>query len=228
MVFDFSYTIETHYKRAFIIPKKSDKDGKSVYHCNLCNTELEADLIKSHCSSVRHHLRLSSVSHSQLQNNELAYACACLQPRIDKLGSQKWKWHVEASLYRAFMGEIIVDSSKREIIKAKELILKYEKAEKIAMLELAIWKAMCISTYSDNEVIHGKQKQQSQQHGGHYAWMEWTRRGWKQIKSEKRGCNEIGIVIAGVVPYLVFQTLNYPLSAEVSSRQDMAVQFDSR
>jgi hypothetical protein len=175
---------------SFITPNRSIT-GIS-YKCELCEdvgmTEKE---LNNHCGRNPHISRVSQIR--QMQQNQSVVQCAALQPRIDELGLRAWQSEVESKLYWTLLNHGAIDRTlaTQRMVEAEALIQKYEGMERIALLELAIWKAVCIvnpdSTIARND---------------YHFWQEWAREGWKCSKSTMRKANAIAIIMTAVLPFL--------------------------
>jgi hypothetical protein len=63
------------------------------------------------------------------------------------------------------------------------------RQEQCYLLELAVWKSMCIMHIPGNL-------------SDAFAWSDWHRAGWKIRKSEVRNSNSINVVVTAVIPFL--------------------------
>jgi hypothetical protein len=114
-----------------------------------------------------------------------------LEPRIQQLGIVKWQNLIRADLHSRLISltgdgnSHITESSIRDFDK---LLIKYEKMEKISLLELTIWKAACIMEKTEELT--------------YYAMLEWNSRGWKDSKAKMRRCSAIDMIIRNVLPFL--------------------------
>jgi hypothetical protein len=61
--------------------------------------------------------------------------------RMEKLGLPAWKDAVRAVLFRL----LVSDSQEHLLEDALQALSKYEQWERLALLELAIWKVVCLS-----------------------------------------------------------------------------------
>jgi hypothetical protein len=104
--------------------------------------------------------------------------------RMEKLGSPAWRNAVAAALL------IHITSNRQEALlaKAMSLLVKYERLEQLALLELAIWKAECLNRMPDIKNDYSKA-------------VSWIKSGWKTLKEELRGSSAIAIIISLVRPY---------------------------
>ena len=128
-----------------------------------------------------------------MQQNPVVVQCATFKVRIDKLGLRSWRRHVKSKLFWLLLHcgvEDLVYNAKL-IAEAESLLSKYEHMERISLLELAIWKAVCIAI-PVNVVAKND----------YHSWQDWARNGWKGGKSAMYKANEIGIIISSVIPFL--------------------------
>jgi hypothetical protein len=96
---------------------------------------------------------------------------------------------MEAALYRYFAAS--VPFPDRYLEQAIDLMNRYKNAERLVLLELAIWKALCVL--------------QMTSHVGsvdYYAMQQWMREGWKMCKAEQRHSNAASVIVPAVMQYL--------------------------
>jgi hypothetical protein len=123
-----------------------------------------------------------------MQSNPMTAKSGDLQLRVEQLGLKAWRSEVIAQLYWCLLYQFSSDNTANESMKAAQtLLVQLEHLERVSLLELAVWKAVCIAT-KDN--------------GCHHSWQEWLGEGWKAAKPETRSAREIGIVIESVLPFL--------------------------
>jgi hypothetical protein len=162
-------------------------DSRTVpanYTCLLCDVTREEPVFTAHCQDREHIRRALDIR--RIQENKVAVQCAELLLRVDQLGLQAWRTEMFARMYQASS-----DSSvKRKRIKAaKALLCKFERIERISLLELAVWKAVCLAIKYDGCYMY-------------HSWQEWIREEWKSSKHKVRNANEITIIIMSVLPFL--------------------------
>jgi hypothetical protein len=122
-----------------------------------------------------------------------------LDSRADRLQSLNWKLQVQGVLYR-FMKLDLVHSSTDTIYsllgQAETLLQKFEQMERLSLLELAVWKAACISCAGRVEVAGMKTLDDA------IMCVANNRHTWKQYRAETRKTNAIEIIIQRVLPFL--------------------------
>jgi hypothetical protein len=181
-----------HFDKPYLVSRGSDDEGNFSFECKVCQTTLIAENVETHCASEGHKGQVRGAKN--LQGNPFAFACIILHSRIDGLGSPIWRDKIRAELIEsfvlcAFKGAVF--DQKPEIKKAKELVSNYERRERVALLELAVWESICIATFQPNP-----------ENQGYHEWLGWTWHGWKSAKSKTQRCNEIGIIIDVVCSFL--------------------------
>lgn len=183
---------------SFITPHYDIVTGLS-YTCEICKEvtmkECEVD---SHCAQNPHVSRVHQIQ--RMQQNPSVVQMAALQHRIEKLGLCAWQYEVQSKLYWILLYDgasnndgTIAAAVDCDVLMydAETLLLKFEYRERLALLELAVWKAVCIAI-SENA---SEQKD-------YHSWQNWVREGWKENKITMRDANEIGITVASVSPFL--------------------------
>jgi hypothetical protein len=161
------------------------------WQCDLCSTGVmwSARSARKHCSGKRHR-RLHSILEAsrkeearKLEMSDKLRQVQEVSPRVEKLGSEKWIWHVNDALLRYM-------TSIQPINVALGLLLKYELMARLSLLELAIWKASCLSdcqfdTMQDIE--------------------DWALNGSfhpADYKQEKRAISGVHVIITLILPFL--------------------------
>jgi hypothetical protein len=124
--------------------------------------------------------------------------CAKLQCRMDQLADGQWKKDIQNSLSMALLNYQAWKVGGRrylaEHMRDPEVIIEeYEYRERVHILDLAVWKALC-----QLRTDAGKVKKDTDFH----AWLDWKRRGWKAIKGEMRDSNDLDIIVTSVSPFL--------------------------
>ena len=109
--------------------------------------------------------------------------------RIDCLGLPAWRDAVQASLFR-YLSLQDEGNDDNSLQPAYRILNKYEHWERIALLELAVWKAICLV------------KMPAEACTDYYAAKKWLDSGWKTLKSAQRQSNAVDIVLSRVVPFL--------------------------
>jgi hypothetical protein len=181
-----------HFDKPYLASRGIDVEGNALFECKLCLSVVLAEDVDQHCESIDHKAR--TLCAKNIHGSPFAFACVELRSRIDGLGSKIWRNEIKAKLHDSFLLGSLMGPSfdyKPEIKRAKELVGKYERMERVALLDLAVWKSMSIATFQPNS-----------ERQGYHEWLEWMRHGWKTAKSKTQRCNEIDIVITSVCPFL--------------------------
>lgn len=112
-----------------------------------------------------------------------------LEIRIDRLGLYRWRCEVQSRLFRYIVGTGVPASVSRQ--RGETLLAKYEKMERLSLLELAAWKASLTNdpffTSMDDLDAH------------------WTlEKGFDPVayKNTRRVTSGITAIIQGVLPFL--------------------------
>jgi hypothetical protein len=123
-----------------------------------------------------------------IQENPVYLGYRLWQTQIESLGLPSWKCAIQAKMFDALFYHSNPLSNTDHLNDVKVLLTKYHRMERISLVELAVWKAVCIGTCGTNQ--------------GHLEWAQWTRHGWKRAKNETRQSNEIAVVIAALLPFV--------------------------
>lgn len=110
--------------------------------------------------------------------------------RVDQLGLPAWRDAVQAALFRyAIVAPHHTDGAVDDQLGAAVAMLqRYEHQERLALLELAVWKGGCLS--------------QMPAVAGYHAAQEWLATGWQSEKTMQRQPNAVAIVVGTVRPFL--------------------------
>jgi hypothetical protein len=188
---DYAHILKAHCGNfLFLTPRGNDEDGKALFWCELCGKMVRADQVHPHCADASH--RTTWQGATNVQNSPLAFGFINLHSRIEQLGSN-WQTEIKAQFYNSFLQRDLMGhsfDSAGAIKEANELVNLYESRERVALLELAVWKAICVAKFQPKQIQ------------GYHEWLAWTWHGWKSEKSKTQGCNEISIVIAAVRPFI--------------------------
>jgi hypothetical protein len=183
-------TWKNHFERAFIEPQDIDDNGRIVFECKLCAKCFAIELVDEHFNSPLHQM-LVNVERN-IQENPVALVYRLWQTRIASVGLPSWRNAIQAKIFDGSFNHSISLAKTDQLKEAKSLFTKYHRMEVISLVELAVWKAMCIASYRCTPGVHQ----------GYHDWLQWTRHGWKSAKSETRLSNEIGIVICALLPFV--------------------------
>jgi hypothetical protein len=109
--------------------------------CLLCNTGwMESRKgIASHFHGAPHARKYNAVRLEEEQRAMQTFKSntertKSLEGRVNSLGLEKWRWHCKALMY-----EHAVHSQSE--LRVMNVLAKYERMERISLLELAIWKS---------------------------------------------------------------------------------------
>jgi hypothetical protein len=164
----------------------------SLYRCELCDESMRGDCIDTHCCIKARDHRLNQWH--VFTRHPPARACAELQHRADQLGLRAWRADVESKLFWILLNAANDRGGFQMIPSARALVEKYERRERMALLELAVWKAVCI--------LHPERCDIAVKRKGYLAQQNWARHEWREHKAALRTANEIDIVITCVLPFL--------------------------
>jgi hypothetical protein len=78
------------------------------------------------------------------------------------------------------------DGAKKEV---EKILARCYLRERICMLELAVWKAMCLKELDPSEMTDL-----------HY-WFNWCRDGWKTRKGDFRYSSAMAVIVSRVLPF---------------------------
>jgi hypothetical protein len=121
-----------------------------------------------------------------------------LESGVDRLQSPNWQLHVQGVLYR-YMKLDTRDDEELLLGQAQTLLQKYEQMERLSLLELAVWKAACISHAGQVE-LDSKMSMKSVHDAILCAAKH--QHTWKKYRTETRKSNAIEIIIKHVNPFL--------------------------
>lgn len=109
--------------------------------CLMCNTGgMHHKVASKHFQGSHHLARFNQVKalkdkHEEVRRRYKDCYVRSLQQRVDHLGLAKWKDTVKVLLYDFSYGDIFQAG-----LEAEQVLAKYEKMERLSLLELAIWK----------------------------------------------------------------------------------------
>jgi hypothetical protein len=109
-----------------------------------------------------------------------------VEMQLPRLYLPSWQMHVKSLLLDALLDK---DGSESTMGRAETALRRYELRERLALLELAVWKAGCKVNPPDavkDALSH------------RYWWTE----GWKASKQSMRSCPAIHVVVTNVLPFL--------------------------
>jgi hypothetical protein len=181
------------YQHPLLFTEK-DTANAAVSRCVLCEKDLATDLDRdAHCNDEKHKLRVDILY--GLQQNTIAMHCAMLQNRMDdEMPDRNSQIPVQLHMFWTLLNchpsvgvqwfpEVLTEQSTA-------MIDEYLHKQRMGLLELAVWKAMCLL----HMVVTPTRD--------YHTLQDWCRCGWKANKSAKRNSNEIGIIVRAVLPFV--------------------------
>ena len=113
-----------------------------------------------------------------------------VEPRIQRLGLPKWQWHVRSELHQT---STLLHGTYLNETKVYKLLAKYECMERLSLLEMAVWKTVCIL---------GKEAEDDESDQGETTTQQ-PMRGWQVYKTPTTRHNSaIHVIVGGVMPFL--------------------------
>jgi hypothetical protein len=167
------------------------------FKCEICKVAMKECDVNNHCKQHTHIARVQQIQ--KMQQKPMVVIVAALQHRIELLGIYAWQYEIQAKLYWILLYQGAYDGSdsissteaKKLLLEAEKLLVRFEQMERISLLKLAVWKAVCLAIPENTAA----QKD-------YHSWQQWALAGWKTNKSTRRKANEIGIIVAAVLPFL--------------------------
>lgn len=108
--------------------------------------------------------------------------------RTEQLGLSAWKDSAQAAFFRYLTTDSVGDVADDQFCAAVTALSRYEYMERVALLELSVWKAVCLA--------------QMPLVADYYAAQHWCQSGWKNLKAVQRKSNAISIIVSTVLPFL--------------------------
>jgi hypothetical protein len=148
-------------------------------------------ILHYHCRSNAHRSLVLQIA--AMKSSKLRSWCAKQQLRMEQfrgenLALEQWQSLVRCQLYWLLLNYrawTAYGFDKFEITGDVEKTLDtYEWKERLVLLDLMLWRAVCQSTDS------------------YHSWRDGTNQGWKQRKAEMRGSSNIDIILRAVLPFL--------------------------
>ena len=180
------------------------------YICDLCSTgPMTKRSADSHLAGSLHRknsIRREGRNARVLDLVEWSDASSQLNDRAKKLGCSKWTKAIQNTAFcsletmrrervrrgPAFDGTAIWCETPTGIAlkSAKDLLSHFEQMERLSLLELSVWKALCVIYFPRpmRNMLEVK---------------EWETMGWKAVKRDHRHDRGINIILSGVVPFLL-------------------------
>jgi hypothetical protein len=181
------------YRHPILFLEKHTANG-AVSRCVLCEKDLATHLDRdAHCNDEEHKHRVNIVD--GLQQNMIAMHCAMLQNRMDDEMPDR---HSQIPVQLDMFWTLLNCHPSKQVLWYPKILTNEASAmidgnilkRRMCLLELAVWKAMCLL----HMVVTPT--------GDYHALQDWCRCGWKANKSAKRNSNEIGIIVRAVLPFV--------------------------
>jgi hypothetical protein len=143
-----------------------------------------------HCKEDTHQCRVKMLY--GLQQSVLAMHCAMVQNRMDaEMPDPSSRIPIQLEMYWGLLNCHKANGlSWRPTGEATAMVDEYVLKQRMSLLELAAWKAMCLVSSAGATTPDCSRGQ------------DWRRHGWKVNKSATRNSNEIGIILRTVLPFI--------------------------
>lgn len=189
---DFVFESLTGSEADLNITGELDHNGHVYFMCHLCNTiDLLKPDIKIHLREPTHMANAQDLALAKVAGKQALSRMNSITPPagiIERLGKlpAPWREFVQASAFVYLMDS--PDKSVTRYNETKTMLLHYEHQHRLALLELVVWKAACLTNMTTV--------------GDYFAAQQWCRSDWKNEKCVHRNNNAICIVMKSVVPFL--------------------------
>jgi hypothetical protein len=182
-----------------------------TWRCILCGLPIESEeLRRRHAQDTRHKQEVEkALTKFSMEYDRKAGATILrrntsvidLEIGADRLQSLHWQLHVQGILYRYMRLDMtsLVSDEASLLKQAKTLLQKYEQMERLSLLELAVWKAACVSR-STRVDLDSKMSMKSVEDA--VLCVANNHHTWKEYRTETRRSNAIEIIIKHVLPFL--------------------------
>jgi len=122
--------------------------GPNFLKCLLCQTGgMHRKVVHRHLRGRAHQRNYAKLRASGQRLIKIEW-CNAVQRRIDQLVLDRWEWHMNHLCQKYINSE-----EESSLVSPKQHILSklkmYEKKEKLALLELKIWKIQCITSFAE-------------------------------------------------------------------------------
>lgn len=172
----------------------------SRWHCNLCKCTIHSDSkIISHCKTGSHKAHVSGLKAEDKSRYTLLSRYNSVS-EIKRRASQlfeTWQNHILAELLR-YLAADQARSSHCHLQEAGRLLEMYEPMERLSLLELAVWKACCISRAGEVRVDPNDVKTVDMA----IRFAKKQKLSWKDYTAVMRQSNAIEIIIRNVIPFV--------------------------
>jgi hypothetical protein len=173
-----------------------DVENGDGWHCTLCNRSLVSERDRTlhvnaefHKGHVLDFARTMNYASSALARRTKTEALEC---RLTELKHTKWQFHVKALLF-----DYLSSTGDYNILQKVETSLSmYEHMERLSLLELAVWKAACLSQVEIDSKTSMKTFHDA------ILCVAKHQHNWKKYRTETRKSNAIEIIVKHVLPFL--------------------------
>jgi hypothetical protein len=173
-----------------------DESTKSWY-CTLCatgpmSTQAVAD---SHKFGARHAAKLKSaeLKYERTMPQRVKW-CLAIAPAIAKLPTEKWRWHMN-HLCHTF----VTSQSSLHEYTILDTLAMYQGKEKLSLLDLAIWKHQCLSSFAEMTCAHHTVSMQDIKD---YGTTRDERFAPAQFRNDVRVHGRAWVIVERVLPFL--------------------------
>jgi hypothetical protein len=180
--------------------------GDSRWYCSLCCCHINSQsTFSAHVKKGRH---LSNLTGFKANEEIKLNAGRTFLARFDSVSRIKrrasklfetWENRVLTQLLHYMAGDIDGSNAiQQHLLEAERLLEKYERLERLALLELAIWKATCTRHAGEVKVDpkHVKTVEDT------IRFAKRQRSAWKEYKTEMCHSNAIEIIMKQVIPFV--------------------------
>jgi hypothetical protein len=176
---------------SFIITTHSTQGESRL--CEICNVEVEAH---PHLHSPSPHLN-DQTHRLRVQELRAFQSPACFLGHVNTLiadcfpAMQELTDNDKDKVYIKLFWYMLSNPSKstEQLEEVKVMVAKLKYRERVALLELAVWKSVCTMHTSKREMEVEE-------------WMDWFRKGWKADKNQVRSSNDIRVIMTSVLTFL--------------------------
>lgn len=161
--------------------------NNAFYVCGLCRTGgMHKKAIDSHLRGCKHKTKVAAIDMGTRRSSAFIVSA-----QATLLVDKKWKHHVKSLLY-----DYIVRDQPSSLLKAEQVLKHYDLVLQTSLLELAVWKACCLSM-DDVGSIHFTSMQDIVDHWAMDSSFDAT-----EFKRQRRYAGGVGTIMQLVVPYL--------------------------
>ena len=170
------------------ILRLDDSGRGDMFKCVICNTgSMHRNTVKSHLNGYGHRVECRVEC---IKNRSKRVDGSSIKDQIARLGLAQWRHHVKVELF----DYIFSPENGGVPTSITRLVKKYMNLEKTSLLELAVWKASCLS-FDDSLSFHTMQDILDQ-------WAMDANFDPVAYKAERRFTGNIAVIVRGVMEYL--------------------------